>query len=103
MAKIKVRRYDGPLRYIATSEEKGERQNYLVDLAEWSCECRHFQCRLASKIREGAPRGKYSCKHIRKVVEQFAFNWIDTILELEKEQAKKAKKNPFVIGGKRVE
>lgn len=103
MAKIRVRRYDGPLRYIATSEEEGERKNYLVDLGEWSCDCRHFQCRLGQKIKAGAPRGKYSCKHIREVVIKFAYNWIDTIIELEKEQAKMAKKNPFVIGKNRVE
>jgi hypothetical protein len=100
--KIKVKQFDSPLRYMASSEEHGDKMEYLVDLGDWSCTCEHFQCRLAPKLKDGGSRHRYSCKHQRAVLLHFSMHWIDIILQLETEQGERMKENPFVIGSKRA-
>lgn len=55
-----------PLRYEVESSEPGK-ENYLVDLAEFSfngqCSCEHFDYRLR-KILEDGGKGILRCKHI---------------------------------------
>jgi hypothetical protein len=52
--------------YIAQSEEKGESQNYMVNLRDnhnqGSCTCSHFKFRILPKWRRGDKINP--CKHI---------------------------------------
>lgn len=62
---LKVEPLEGEWFRFLVHSESGE-GGYLVDLEEndfaGQCDCPHFQCRLAPRIREGV---KIHCKHIK--------------------------------------
>jgi hypothetical protein len=73
-------------------------------LGSWECSCEHQRIRLNPRYKAGEiNKEKAACKHMREAFYYFAFHWIDTLIELEKEQERRMKENPFRIGAQRCE
>lgn len=72
---MKVEPYQGEWFRFTVTSESGD-GSYFVDLQEnnfvGQCDCPHFQCRLAPKIREGST---VVCKHIKAAKDV----WFDNV------------------------
>ncbi len=83
----RVEHYD-LFRYLVQSEERDHQ--YLVDISsyDWNgeCDCPHFQCRLAPRVRDGE---KGRCKHIH-AAREVALDDIGRRLQKAMEPAKES-------------